>query len=220
MFALAAAGTVSCPIHMDAASIDLLFDPASVDVDVAYKSTVCWLSHAIDSPSEVFRSWLSPNDTSLANSRDFAASCRPKHLDAVDRVVQYLYQTRYYAVEYGVQTENCGLQLAAKSLEFASDPSFGDNQDRKTSEGYISKLYGGPIDWKASKQKTVTTSTTEAELLALAEAGKTMGDESDHYDITPITIHRPNHRLYDYRFGSVCNMRHMARTAYGILMDI
>ncbi|KOS37314.1 hypothetical protein ACN38_g11899 [Penicillium nordicum] len=66
------------------------------------------------------------------------------------------------------------LQLAAKSVEFASDASFGDNKDRKSSEGYICKLYGGPIDWKASKQKTVTTSTTEAELLALAEAGKTV----------------------------------------------
>ncbi|CAP93695.1 Pc16g10250 [Penicillium rubens Wisconsin 54-1255] len=37
---------------------------------------------------------------------------------------------------------------------------------------YICKLYGGPINWKASKQKTVITSTTEAELLALSEAGK------------------------------------------------
>lgn len=33
-------------------------------------------------------------------------------------------------------------------------------------------MYGGPIDWKASKQPTVTTSTTEAELLSLSEAGK------------------------------------------------
>jgi hypothetical protein len=30
------------------------------------------------------------------------------------------------------------------------------------------------IDWRASKQTTVTTSTTEAELLALSEAGKTV----------------------------------------------
>jgi hypothetical protein len=33
-------------------------------------------------------------------------------------------------------------------------------------------MYRGPIDWKASKQPTVTTSTTEAELLGLSEAGK------------------------------------------------
>jgi hypothetical protein len=35
-------------------------------------------------------------------------------------------------------------------------------------------IIGGPVDWKASKQKTVTTSTTEAELLALSEAAKSL----------------------------------------------
>lgn len=44
--------------------------------------------------------------------------------------------------------------------------------DRKSSEGYICKLYGGPVNWRAAKQKTVSTSTIEAELLAISEAGK------------------------------------------------
>jgi hypothetical protein len=34
------------------------------------------------------------------------------------------------------------------------------------------KLFGGTIGWRANKQDTVTTSTTEAELLALAQAAK------------------------------------------------
>jgi hypothetical protein len=54
----------------------------------------------------------------------------------------------------------------------ASDAAYADNPDRKSSEGYIFSLFGGPIDWKAGKQKTVTTSTTEAELLALSRAAK------------------------------------------------
>jgi hypothetical protein len=33
-------------------------------------------------------------------------------------------------------------------------------------------MYGGPVIWKASMQDTVTTSTTEAELLALANIAK------------------------------------------------
>lgn len=33
-------------------------------------------------------------------------------------------------------------------------------------------LFNGAIDWKASKQKTVTTSSTEAELLAISTAAK------------------------------------------------
>ncbi|KAI1003293.1 hypothetical protein K3495_g4911 [Podosphaera aphanis] len=32
-------------------------------------------------------------------------------------------------------------------------------------------MFGGAVDWKATKQKTVTTSTTEAELLALSSIG-------------------------------------------------
>lgn len=34
------------------------------------------------------------------------------------------------------------------------------------------KLFGEIIGWRANKQDTVTTSTTEAELLALAQAAK------------------------------------------------
>jgi len=34
------------------------------------------------------------------------------------------------------------------------------------------KLFGGLIAWRANKQGTVTTSTTEAELLALSQAAK------------------------------------------------
>ena len=42
----------------------------------------------------------------------------------------------------------------------------------KSTEGFLFKLFGGPIDWKACKQKTVTTSTTKAELLALSHTAK------------------------------------------------
>ncbi|OQD80422.1 hypothetical protein PENSOL_c260G09727, partial [Penicillium solitum] len=104
-----------------------------------------------------------------AKLAEFLTNPGPKHIDAIDRVIHYLYETRYWAIEYGTRDhhhqhnknqglydKSQGLQLAAKSVEFASDASFGDNKDRKSSEGYICKLYGGPIDWKASKQKTVT----------------------------------------------------------------
>ena len=41
----------------------------------------------------------------------------------------------------------------------ASDASlFGDNTlDRKSSQGYIMKLFGGAVPWRANKQDTVTT---------------------------------------------------------------
>ena len=51
---------------------------------------------------------------------------------------------------------------------FTTDAIYTDNPDRKSSEGYVMKMFGGIVDWKARKQKTVTTSTTEAELLSLS----------------------------------------------------
>jgi hypothetical protein len=75
-------------------------------------------------------------------------------MDAADRVISYLYGTRTLAIEYSPDGANC---------EFSSDAAFADTEDRKSSEGYLFKMFGGAVDWRASKQKTVTTSTTEAD---------------------------------------------------------
>jgi hypothetical protein len=44
--------------------------------------------------------------------------------------------------------------------------------DRNSSQGYLITLFDGPIAWKSGKQDTVTTSSTEAELLALTAVAK------------------------------------------------
>jgi hypothetical protein len=43
---------------------------------------------------------------------------------------------------------------------------------RYSTEGYLLKLFNEPIDWRSTKQKTVTTLSTEAELLAFSHAAK------------------------------------------------
>ena len=85
------------------------------------------------------------------------------HLEAADRVISYLYGTKSLALEYSRD---------ANTFLCASDAAFADNIDRKSTEGFLFKLFGGPIDWRACKQKTITTSTTEAELLALSHTTK------------------------------------------------
>jgi hypothetical protein len=97
----------------------------------------------------------------------FLSNPGPEHLHAIDQVIVYLNSTRNMAICYRKQT-------IPPSVQFMSDASYGDNHDRKSSAGYICMIFGGPVDWKASKQKTITTSTTEAELLALSEAGKSL----------------------------------------------
>lgn len=104
-------------------------------------------------------------DIAFAVSRlaRFMTNPGPEHQKAADRVLLYLYATR-----------NLGLQFGGRDdLRVASDASFADNTlDRKSSQGFAIKLFGGLIAWRANKQNTVTTSTTEAELLALAQAAK------------------------------------------------
>ena len=55
----------------------------------------------------------------------------------------------------------------------SSDTSFADDSTTyRSTKGYLFQLFGGPIDWRYIKQKTVTTSTTEAKLLALSHTAK------------------------------------------------
>ncbi|KAK1918692.1 hypothetical protein P3342_001741 [Pyrenophora teres f. teres] len=93
----------------------------------------------------------------------FLSNPGQEHHDAADRVLLYLLATKHLALQLG---DGAGLQIA-------SDASFADNTlDRKSSQGYAIKLFNGIIAWKANKQDTVTTSTTEAELLALSQVAK------------------------------------------------
>ena len=102
-----------------------------------------------------------------AKLAQFLTNPGPQHQQAADRAIAYLYSTRFLAIEYSAE-----LGGGIDSVQLASDASYGDHTDRRSSAGYICQVYGGPVDWKATKQPTITTSTTEAELLGLSEAGK------------------------------------------------
>ena len=45
----------------------------------------------------------------------------------------------------------------------------GDNIDRKSTTGFLIRMFGNIIYWKAQKQKTVTKNSTFAEYIALFE---------------------------------------------------
>jgi hypothetical protein len=107
-----------------------------------------------------------------------------KYMDAVDYALLYLYGTKSLVIEFSV--EKTTIEAIIKELpvpdldkddpdyfQALSDVVFVDDiKIRRSSEGYLFKLFGGLIDWRASKQRTVTTSITEAKLLALSSAVK------------------------------------------------
>jgi hypothetical protein len=104
-------------------------------------------------------------DIAFAVSRlaRFLTNPSPEHCAAADRVLSYLKRHR-----------GLGLQLGGGDhFTVASDASFADNTlNRKSSQAYVTTLFGGVIGWRVNKQNTVMTSTTEAELLALSQASK------------------------------------------------
>jgi hypothetical protein len=90
----------------------------------------------------------------------FNSNPGPDHHRAADRALLYLKKTNTLALQFGQDDQ----------FLMASDASYADNPDRKSSQAYVMRLFGGTIGWRANKQATVTTSTTEAELLALSQA--------------------------------------------------
>jgi hypothetical protein len=97
---------------------------------------------------------------------EFLLNPSDQHQQIANRVICYLYATRHLAIQFNGSSDSSHFQIA-------SDAAFADDQStRKSSQGSILCLFGGPISWKAGKQDTVTTSSTEAELLAFSHTAK------------------------------------------------
>jgi hypothetical protein len=110
-----------------------------------------------------------------------------QHLRAAIHAWRFLIRTRNLALKTSAFTaDNTGYSVSGQPPDAApntenpelepvffgaSDASFADDPlTRASSDGYLFKLFGMPIDWKATKQRSVTKSTTEAELYALSRA--------------------------------------------------
>jgi hypothetical protein len=85
---------------------------------------------------------------------------------AIDQLLLYLKETKHLALQFGPN-------INEPQFQCSSDASYADcKSTRKSTEGYLFTLFGRAIDWRYTKQKTVSTSTTEAELLALSHSAK------------------------------------------------
>ena len=79
------------------------------------------------------------------------------------RVLKYLKSTRELGIMLGGDENN---ELVMKSF---ADASYGLHDDAKSHTGLFMTLGRGPILWKSYKQKSVTKSSCEAEILALSD---------------------------------------------------
>ncbi|KAM0986325.1 hypothetical protein ACFX2C_013510 [Malus domestica] len=88
-----------------------------------------------------------------------------EHWAAVKTVLKYLRRTKDMFLVYGGATE--------LRVEAYTDTDFqSDVDDRSSNSGYVFTLNGGAVSWKRKKQDVIADSTTEAEYVVAAEAGK------------------------------------------------
>jgi hypothetical protein len=93
------------------------------------------------------------------------------HFEYALQVLDYLYTTKdlvmKFAADSSLDFDIYSTSSPSLGLKAFSDASFADAEDRKSTSRYLFKFAAGTISHRSSKQKLVTTSTTEAELYTL-----------------------------------------------------
>ena len=95
----------------------------------------------------------------------YASNPNQDHMDAVDRIFAYLKGDPGKGIVY---SDKHGLKVTG----FVDSDFAGCEDSRKSTTGWVFTLAGGPISWSSQRQKTVATSTMDAEYIACAEAAK------------------------------------------------
>lgn len=104
--------------------------------------------------------------TSVCYLSRFQSKPCEKLYKSIKRVLRYIKQTVNYSLCFK-KDDNVSNGI----LVGYADADFGrDTVDRKSTSGYLFKLFNNTVIWKSRKQSTVALSTTESELISLCEA--------------------------------------------------
>src|SRR5271156_4981851 len=94
---------------------------------------------------------------------EFLQNPSPIHLAAADQTLEYLVGTKYLAIEFNRNQQDKRIFITLSNSAFVDDL-----ETCNSLYGFCFSLFGRVIYYKAVKGSTVTTSSTEAELLALS----------------------------------------------------
>ena len=95
----------------------------------------------------------------------YTANPSMQHQTALKRILRYLAGTRNHGITYKHSPDPVTFQGYA-------DASYKNRDDGKSTTGYVFLAAGGAITWRSNKQTVTALSSTEAEYIALWEAGK------------------------------------------------
>lgn len=115
--------------------------------------------------SVLYSSVISRPDIAFAASRlrQYLTNPGPEHFTEINHLICYLRDTKYLGIEYdGTVTNYTAMSNAA----------YADQSDLKSTAAYVFTYGCGPVDWRSYKQRNITLSTTEAELVSITLAAK------------------------------------------------
>ena len=102
------------------------------------------------------------------------ADPRKSHLSVAERVVRYLKETMQLGLMYGRTSEERSPTSPPPygSIEYANSNFAGHPEDRKSVIEKCFFLNRAVVLWRSKKQEIMSTSTTEAEYIALGHAAR------------------------------------------------
>ena len=98
----------------------------------------------------------------------YNANPGPQHLTAVRRIFRYVKGTSHFGLVLG------GAANAPMIEAWADSDYAGDHDSRKSTTGFVIKLFGATIISASKKQKGISTSTLQAEYIALSATCKSL----------------------------------------------
>lgn len=122
----------------------------------------------------------------------FQNCCTDEHYNYAKRILRYIRGTADLKLIYH-RNESADILTGYTDSDWA-----GDLNDRKSTSGYVFKIFGNTVSWLSQKQPTVSLSSTEAEYLALSNGVceakwlRCLLKELGHECNTPTTIFEDN----------------------------
>jgi hypothetical protein len=108
-------------------------------------------------------------DIAYAVSRLASYTANPslQHIGVLKRVLHYLQGMKEYGITYQSRTPQ------GRNLFYGfANAAYANTDDYKSTSGQVFLAAGGAITWRSKKQTVIALSSTEAEYVALSEAGR------------------------------------------------
>jgi hypothetical protein len=159
--------TAATPLPVSALLLTKREDSANDNLKGQYQSLVAKLLY----PTSIIRPDLAWHVNFMSR---FANNPTEEQLSLLKRMLRYYKGQANLGICFKGDRHDADLHNPDHTIGLVgySDSAFGDNLERKSSAGYVVKMAGGVVSFKSYRQKLVTTSSTEAEYIALTYAAK------------------------------------------------